>query len=161
MFGLTSLGAIHTAFALIAMAYALIAYVRYREISPRNRVGQVYIATTFITAVTALGIYERGGFGFQHILAILTLVTIATGTLAALTKTFGRASRYVQVVSYSTSVFMHLLPAVTESLTRLPPGNPIIATAYEPIFKPIWGFMLLTFLVVVTIQMRSLHSRIS
>src|ERR687892_255159 len=102
MLGLTTLGVFHTAIGLVALVYGFWSLVRYKEISPRTRIGQVYILTTFMTAVTALGIYQRGGFGFQHVLAILTVVALALGTLAGTSTMFGRASRYVQAVSYSS-----------------------------------------------------------
>src|SRR5262245_25991602 len=104
MAGLTTLGLIHTAFGLVALICAFLSLLRYKTISPLNRIGQVYIATTFITAATALGIYQRGGFGFQHYLAILTLVALGTGILGALTTMFGKASRYIQAISFSLTI---------------------------------------------------------
>jgi hypothetical protein len=41
MLGLTKLGIVHTAFALVAVACGIWALVRYRELSPGTRAGQV------------------------------------------------------------------------------------------------------------------------
>src|SRR5471032_1222902 len=49
IYGLTSLGAVHTAISLVAVAAGIVALVRYGEISPRNLTGQVYVVTTVLT----------------------------------------------------------------------------------------------------------------
>lgn len=157
---LTTLGIIHTAFALVALICAVIALFRDKEISPRNRVGQTYIITTAITAATSLGIYQHGGFGFQHILGILTLIGLAIGTLAAYTEFFGDSSRYVQAISLSTTIFLHLLPGVTEVLTRLPLGNPIVTTYTSPVLKIALLLVLVSFAVGIALQIRWLRARL-
>lgn len=155
--GLTTLGVIHTAFALVALVCGFIALVRYKEISPRNRSGLVYILTTAITALTSLGIYQHGGFGFQHILAILTLAGLGVGTLGALTTLLGASSRTIQGISFSSTVLFHLLPAVTEGLTRLPPGQPVVTSYSSTILKVALLLVLAAFLIGVTLQVRWLR----
>ena len=157
MTGLTTLGVYHTAFAVVALFCAFFALLRDREISPRNRVGQIYIMTTAVTAATALGIYQHGGFGFQHVLAILTLAGLATGTLAVFTGFFGVSSRYVQAISFSTTILLHLIPGVTEMLTRLPLGHPLVTSYSAPALKVALLLLLVAFLVGLTLQIRWLR----
>jgi uncharacterized membrane protein len=154
---LTSLGVFHTAFAVVALFCAFFALLRDKEISPRNRVGQIYVMTTAVTAATALGIYQHGGFGFQHVLAILTLAGLATGTLAALTGFFGVSSRYVQAISFSTTILLHLIPGVTEILTRLPLGHPLVTSYSAPALKAALLMVLVAFALGLTLQIRWLH----
>ncbi len=158
--GLTTLGVFHTAFAVVALFCAFFALLQDREISPRNRVGQIYIMTTAVTAATALGIYQHGGFGFQHVLAILTLVALGVGTLAALSMIFGRASRYIQAISFSTTILLHLIPGVAEVLTRLPLGHPLVASYSSPTLKVALLLLLVAFLVGLTLQLRWLRARV-
>lgn len=158
MAGLTTLGIYHTAFALVALVCAFIALFRDKEISPRNRVGQIYVVTTAITAATSLGIYQHGGFGFQHVLGILTLIGLATGTVAAFTGMFGSSSRYVEIISFSTTILFHMLPGVTEMLTRLPPGNPIVDSYSAPALKVAVLIVILAFIAGLTLQIRRLRS---
>jgi uncharacterized membrane protein len=94
----------HTVIGLVALVCGFIALAWDKEISVRNRVGQVYLVTTLLTAVTALGIFHHGGWGPPHVLAVLTLVALAVGTVAATSPLFGWASRYVQAISYSSTV---------------------------------------------------------
>ena len=133
---------------VIALVCGFSTLARDRQISPTNRLGQAYLLTTLITAVTALGIYQQGGFGRPHVLAVLTLIALAVGTVA---------SGSVRVVSYSSTILFHLIPAVAETSTRLPPHAPLIASQEAPILRVIYLVILVIFLVSVTIQVRSLR----
>ena len=155
---MTTLGVVHTAFALVALVCASIALIKYKEISPQNGSGSLYIVTTAVTALTSLGIYQHGGFGFQHILGILTIAGLAIGLLAARTKLFGSSSRTVQAIGFSTTILFHLLPGVTEMLTRFPPGNPIVASYSEPTLKIALLLVLVSFIVGLALQLRWLRS---
>jgi hypothetical protein len=114
----------------------------------------LYLITTLVSAATALMIYKRGSFGPGHALAVLTLLALLTGTLAALSKLFGPLSRYLQALSYSGTLLFSAIPGVTEALTRLPLGSPLLPGAEAPQFKPIYGAMLFLFVVGSAIQLR-------
>src|SRR5678816_1040340 len=101
MFGLTPLGVIHTAISLIAVIAGLMALFRDKEISPRNTLGKVYVIATIVTCLTGFGIFQHGGFGKPHVLGIITLVVLGVAYVAGYTKLFGRASPYIETVSYT------------------------------------------------------------
>ena len=82
MFGLTSLGAVHTAISLVALAAGIAAIVRFGRISWNSRVGQVYVWATALTCLTGFGIFQRGGFGVPHVLGIVTLAVLGIAALA-------------------------------------------------------------------------------
>ncbi len=96
--------------------------------------------------------------GRPHALSILTLLALLLGTAAALTPMFGRWSRYVQAVGYSTTMLFQLIPGFTETLTRLPPGQPVLPNAEAPAFGPIYGVLLLLFVVGLALQLRWLRA---
>lgn len=160
MAGLTTLGVYHTAFALVALFFGFITLIRYKEISPGNRSGAIYIITTAVTAATSLGIYQHGGFGFPHILSILTLIGLAVGTLAAFTGLFGASSRFIQAISLSSTILLHLIPGVTEVLTRLPLGNPIATTYNAPVLILALLAVVVVFVVGLWLQLRWLRTRL-
>src|SRR5882724_9277703 len=116
--GLTSLGVLHTAISLIAVGAGLTALVRDGGISPTNRLGRLYVLTTVLTCATALGIFQHGGFGKPHVLAVITLLVLAVAAAARYSALFGRASRFVETIAYSATFLFHLIPGVTESSTR-------------------------------------------
>ncbi len=158
MLGLTTLGIIHSAISLVAVISGFWALGRYKEISTTNALGRTYLITTALTALTGLGIFQHGGFGPPHALSILTLLGLLLGTAAALTPTFGRWSRYVQAVGYSTTMLFQLIPGFTETLTRLPPGQPVLPNAEAPAFGPIYLALLLLFLVGLGFQIHWLRA---
>src|SRR5690348_15306683 len=100
MLGLSALGMFHTAVSLVAIVAGVWALARDKVITPRNRMGQAYLVSTVVVAATGLMMFRHGGFRIGHQFAILTLVVVAVGTLAAFTNVFGRASPYVQATLY-------------------------------------------------------------
>jgi uncharacterized membrane protein len=146
MGGLSTLGIIHTAISLVALAAGFVLVVRDKVISPRARFGRTYVVATLLTALTALGIFRHGGFGPPHALAILTLAALAAGWAASYTAAFGGAARYVEAACYSATFLFHLVPGFTETLTRLPAGAPVAASDQAPILQAIDSVLLLLFL---------------
>src|SRR5881296_779466 len=106
-FHLTPLGTFHTAISLIAVVAGVIAFVRDKEISPKNLVGRIYVTTTVITCLTGFGIFQHGGFGKPHALGIITLVALVVAGVAGYSRVFGRISRQVEIVSYSATFLFH------------------------------------------------------
>lgn len=157
MFGLTTLGAIHTAISLVAVAAGFIALARDKQISTKSTLGQVYLWGTVLTCLTGFGIFEHGGFGKPHALGIITLVVLAVAVAAAYTRFFGRASIYVETLGYSLTVFFHMIPAFTETGTRLPLGAPLFSSAEDPALKAVTGVLFLLFLIGATLQVLRLR----
>ena len=148
------LGWFHTAMGIIALISGVVALVKYKEITPQTRSGQIYLVTTLITAGTALAIFQHGAFGPAHGLAVMTLVALAVGTVASTTNLFGKLSRYVRAVSYSATLLFHSIPAVTDSLMRLPVGDPVLTSIEDPVLKMCYAVLLFLFLVGVSLQLR-------
>lgn len=142
---------------VIALISGVFTLARFKEISLQTRSGQIYLATTLITAGTALAIFQRGEFGPGHALAVMTLLALVAGTVAATTNLFGRISRYVRAVSYSATLLFHCIPAVTDGLMRLPVGDPVLTTIEDPILKMCYLGLLVIFLVGVGLQLRWIH----
>ena len=151
------LGWFHTAIGIIALFSGVYTLARFKEISPQTRSGQIYLATTLITAGTALAIFQRGEFGPGHALAVMTLLALVVGTVAATTELFGKFSRYVQTASYSATLLFHCIPAVTDGLLRLPVGDPVLTSIEDPILKMCYLGLLVIFLVGVGLQLRWIH----
>jgi len=156
-FGLTPLGTVHTAISLVALAAALIAFVRDGAILPGNGVGKTYIVTTVLTCLTGFGIFQHGGFGKPHALGIITLVVLAVAWVAA-RGSLGRISAYVMTACYSLTFFFHLIPGVTETFTRLPLGAPVFSSPEDPALQQVIGVVFAVFLVGLGVQLYRLHA---
>jgi uncharacterized membrane protein len=154
MLGLTPLGIVHTAVSLLAVGAAIVALVRDGAIRPQTRLGQLYVATTVLTCMTALGIFQHGGFGKPHALAILTLLALAFAAIVRSRGLFGPYRASVETVTYSATLLFHLIPAVTETATRLPPGAPLAANADAPGLQAAAAALLALFVVLAGWQVR-------
>jgi uncharacterized membrane protein len=159
IYGLTYLGVIHTAISLMAVAAALIAFFRDKEIIAASTLGKVYIWTTVITCLTGFGIFQHGGFGKPHALGIITLLVLGIAWVAGNTKVLGRASAYVETLSYSITFVFHMIPAITETSTRLPLGAPLLPNADAPELKAATGVLLLIYVVGAAFQVRRIRAR--
>jgi uncharacterized membrane protein len=144
MFGLTTLGLIHTLISLVPVATGAIALIRDGAITMRNTLGKVYAVTTVLTCLTALGIYQHGGFGGPHVLAIVTIVVLLAAWLAE--------SRAL----FATFLFS-MIPALNETTVRVPRGHPIFARPDDPTLQKLTLLLLLLFLAGVAAQIVKLR----
>jgi len=152
MLGMTPFGLFHTLISLVAVAAGLAAFFRDGRISSRNALGMTYIVFTVATCVTALFIFHHGGVGPAHVVAVLTLGVLAIAGIARGTRLFGRGGRYVETLGYSATFLFHMIPAVTETSTRLPPGAPWITDPDSPTLKAIYLVLLAAFLIGAVVQ---------
>jgi hypothetical protein len=136
------LGWFHTAMGVIALVSGGFTLTRYREISLETRSG---------------AIYQRGEFGPGHALAVMTLLALAVGTIAAITTLFGRLSRYVRALGYSSTLLFHCVPAVTDGLMRLPVGDPVVTSIGDPLLRICYLVLLVLALAGISLQLRWIH----
>jgi hypothetical protein len=155
MFGLSTLGIIHTAISLIAVLAALASFVTRGSIKPKDFLGRLYLVTTIIACLTAFGLSKHGGLNPGHALAALTLLSLAAAILSE--KFSVRGWRYVQVSLLSLSLFFSLIPATAETLTRLPVGAPLATGPQDPLVGRFIG--ILFFLFVMTLLGQIIYLR--
>ncbi len=153
------IGWIHTAIAIIALISGFYSLAVYRIISGERRAGQIYLVCTLITAVTALMIYQHGGFGPGHGLAVLTLLALAGGFLVTKIAWFKAFAEYFQVFCYSATLLFHMIPAITDGLLRLPVSDPVLTNPQDPLLQKFYLFFLVVFLVGIVLQFRWLKQK--
>ena len=90
---------------------------------------------TVVVAGSALGIYNQGGFGIAHYLALLTLAAALGGLALERLNLFGRFSVHFQAIAYSATILFHMIPAITDFLRRLPVGDPFIDSFDSPVLQ--------------------------
>lgn len=148
MFGLTTLGTLHTAISLIALWTGYQSLLLRGAVDPRQRLGQVYLWTTVATCLTGFGIFQRGGFNEAHMLGVLTLAVIGV----ALLPLRARAWPYVQTVLWTLTLFFHMVPGLTETFTRLPLGAPLFTGPDDPKLQAAVGGVFAVFGLVMVAQ---------
>ena len=96
---MTILGWFHTILGIGAVLTGFYAIAKFKIISLENKIGQIYVVLTAIVAGSALGIYNQGGFGIAHILAVLTLIALVGAIVMEKFKIFGGFSKYFQALT--------------------------------------------------------------
>ena len=132
---MTLLGWFHTVLGVGAVLSGFYTVAKYRVISLAQPSGKLYALLTLVVAGSALGIYNQGGFGIAHILALLTLAALACGVVMERTRLFGAASKYFQALGYTSTLLFHMIPAITDFLRRLPIGDPFIDSFEDPLLR--------------------------
>lgn len=154
MLGITPFGMVHTVISLIAVAAGVVALVRHGEINSRITSGRIYLIMTVLTCLTGFFIFQHGGFGKPHALGILTLLVMAIAFSAEQGNWYGRLSAYVSVVGYSMTLFFHMIPAITETATRVPPSQPLASGPEAQLIQACVGLAFLMFLIGAALQVR-------
>ena len=149
---ITTIGWIHTGLAIVALAAGFYTLVVYKVITPRSGSGRLYLVCTFIVAVTALMIYQRGTFGPGHALAILTLLALAAGLVVTRIPFLKAASPYLEALCFSATLLFHMIPAITDGLLRLPVGDPVLSDPTDPILRNFYLLFLAVFIVGYVFQ---------
>lgn len=151
---LSHLGQFHTAISLVSIGAGLVAFVRDGRINPRNWTGKLYLGTMLVASLTALGIFRHGTFTLGHALSLVTLALLFLGLGAHRFGWSQHKADLVQVLSYSASYLLLMVFATTETLTRLPAGQPIAAGPQSPMLAAVHATLLLGYLVGAYFQVR-------
>tara|TARA_B100002049_G_scaffold49864_1_gene35003 strand:+ start:65 stop:550 length:486 start_codon:yes stop_codon:yes gene_type:complete len=149
---MTLLGWLHTILGVGAVLSGFYTIFKYKVISLEEFTGKLYLFLTLIVAGSALGIYNQGGFGIAHVLAVLTLIAIAGGFVMEKTKLFGSFSKYLQALAYTSTLLFHMIPAITDFLRRLPVGDPFVDSFEDPLLVNFQLSFLLIFVLGVIAQ---------
>ena len=91
---MTMLGWFHTIMGVLALLLATAAIRNHGFIRSTDREGGTDLVLTVVVAGSALGIYNQGGFGVAHYLAVLTLAAAFDGCVLERLNLFGRFSVY-------------------------------------------------------------------
>lgn len=156
---LSILGIFHTAVSILALLAAIAALFSDGKINPNNTWGKVYIALTIITCVTAFPIMKTGHATAAHFVGLLILVLLPIGIYAKQLRVFGKLANYVQVVVLSTTIFFSCIPAIVETLTRVPISHPVANGPNDPIIQMGLNILVVLFLAGVVYQVLKMRAK--
>ena len=151
------LGWIHLIIAIVALIAGFYTLWKYQFILAENQSGRIYLICTLLSAVTALGIYNQGGFGPAHMLAILTLLALTGGFLIDKIPVFAGIADYFRAWCYSITLLFHMIPAITDGLLRLPIGDPVLTNPHDPLLRQFYLLFLVLFLIGFAAQVVKLR----
>jgi len=154
--GISPLGWLHTLGSLPAIPLAAYMLVRHGRITPATRAGRAYFWFMLLGVLTVYPIAQQP---VSAIVATTTLVALLLGYGISRWPGAGRAGKYVETVSLSLSVFLLMLPTASESLRRLPVGDPLAKDLKDPLLLGVQGALLLALLAGVAWQVRAIRVR--
>ncbi|WFR60977.1 hypothetical protein P9222_20935 [Paenibacillus amylolyticus] len=149
MFGISSIGWVHTLSSLPAIPLAAYMFARYGRIVPRSIPGVIYFISMLIGSITVFPIAHQSA---SYVIGSATILLLLTGYGIGYISSLGRFGRYLETLSLSLTAFLLMLPAVTETLTRVPNGNPIVTNLNSPILLGSQGTLLIILIVGLTAQ---------
>lgn len=154
MFGISPLGWLHTLGSLPAIPAAIYMLARYGRIEPASIAGRIYLIAMIIGSLSVFLVAKQP---ISNAIAVIALGSLLVGYGVSHIRALGRAARYIETISLSFSVLILMVPTVTETLTRVPNGNPILKSLDAPLLKAAQGSLLVLFLIGVTLQVIALR----
>lgn len=154
MFGISPLGWLHTLGSLPAIPLALYMLARHGRITPRNGAGIAYFLSMLVGAVTVFLVAHQAA---SHGIAIATILLLLTGYAMAYRPFAGRASSYIETICLSLSVFLLMVPSVSETLRRVPDGHPLVTDPKSPLLLGALASLGVMLLVGLAVQIMALR----
>lgn len=149
MFGISPPGWLHTLGSLPAIPAALYMLARHGRIIPRSNAGILYFVTMFIGAATVFLIARQPVSG---IIGAITLALLLAGYGVGWIRSLGRATIYLETIFLSLTVFLLMVPTVSETLRRVPDGHPLVTDLKSPVLLGAQAALFLILVVGLTAQ---------
>lgn len=149
MFGISPLGWVHTLSSLPAIPLAIYMLARYGRIVPRSKPGVVYFISMLIGATTVFPVaHQPASYGIGAATILLLLAGYGIGRISR----FRRAGKYLETIFLSLTVFLLMVPTVSEILRRVPDGHPLVTDLNSPILLGCQALLFIILIVGLTAQ---------
>ena len=130
---------------------------RYRRIRPESPAGMFYFITIVTSCVLVFALPRKTpGLNPAHILTFLTVLSVAIGTFIRFRDV--RWRHFVEAIALSASLFFSLVPAINETLTRLPADAPFAKLPKDPVVLNALGVLVVLFVVLLVFQIIALRT---
>ena len=154
--GISPLGWLHTLGSLPAIPLAAYMLLKHGRIVPDTRAGRAYFWFMLLGVIT---VYPIAHQPISSIVATVTLVVLLLGYGISRWPMAKRFGKYIETVALSISVFLLMVPTVSESLRRLPVGDPLVTDLKDPLLLGVQGALFLALIVGIPLQMLALYKR--
>jgi len=141
---LSTLGVFHTIATIIAIYVAIEGIIVEGRINLKSRSGKSYFILTSFGCLSTIWLVARNGlYGPGHFLSLLIMILLVLALV--LEKQIERFVLF-QAIALTTTLLFSLIPAVMETLTRLPLHAPFATGPDDTIVKTSLAILFLSFL---------------
>jgi hypothetical protein len=150
---LSTVGYVHTFFGLVGVVLAFYMLIRHRKIDPKSSAGMAYFVAVTVSCILVFAL-PRNPPDLNpvpgYVLTLLTLTCLFLGFFIRFIRI--RASRFLEVLGLSGSLFFSMVPAINETLTRLPVGAPLASSPQDPLVLKSLGVLAILFVALCVAQ---------
>jgi hypothetical protein len=154
MFGISSLGWIHTLGSLPAIPVAVYMFARHGRIVPRSTAGIVYFIAMLIGSLTVFIVAHQK---VSYVIGIVALVLLLAGYGMVYLRLPGRIGVYLETFCLTLTAFVLMVPTLTETLKRVPEGHPLVSDLHSPLLLGVQGGLFVA--LVLGLIAQTLHMR--
>lgn len=116
----------------------------------------VFLVTTVLTDVTGY-FFPRDRILPSHIVGAISLVVLAIAIFALYGRRLIGAWRWIYVVTAVLALYLNVFVLVVQAFLKVPSFNALAPTGSEPPFVAAQGIVLLLFVVLCIVALRSFH----
>jgi hypothetical protein len=150
---LSTVGYVHTFFGLIGVVLAFYMLISKRKIDPKSPPGIAYFVAITVSCILVFAL-PRNVPGLNpvpgYVLTLLTLTFLFLGFFVHLSKI--HVGTYIETLGLSGSLFFSMVPAINETLTRLPVGDPLATSPQDPLVLKSLGVLAVLFVALCVAQ---------
>lgn len=156
---MSALGIFHTLVSLLPVVVGAYGFFRDGRIAPALRLGNWYLGGMLASVLTSFGLSSSGGINAGHVLGVIALAAIIVARYAERLHWLGNGRPYLEVAAMTFSYFILMIPGLNETLSRVPPGNPVGQGPGSPAVQMALLAALVIFVLGLAYQMVRLRQR--
>lgn len=147
---------VHVVLSLIGIFTGLVVLFGMLGAKRLRRWTAVFLATTVLTSVTGF-FFPRDQLLPSHVLGILSLAVLAVAVLARYVYRLARSWRWIYVAGAVVALYFNVFVGVVQAFQKLPFLEPLAPTQSEPPFLVAQAVVLVTFVALGIVAVRSFH----
>jgi hypothetical protein len=150
--------AAHVVLSLVGILAGLVALFGMFGSKRLPRWTAVFLATTVLTSVTGY-FFPRDHILPSHIVGAISLAMLAIAIYALYSRHLAGAWRWIYVVTAAVALYLNVFVGLVQTFLKVPAVNALAPTQSEPPFLIAQGVVLLIFIVLTVVALRSFHPR--
>jgi asparagine N-glycosylation enzyme membrane subunit Stt3 len=157
---LSAVGYVHTIFGLVGVVLAFYMLIRKRTMDPESSAGIAYFVAVTVSCILVFALPRKAGVDPVpgYVLTLLTLTCLFVGFFIRFSRI--RARRYIEALGLCGSLFFSMVPAVNETLTRLPLGAPLASSPQDPLVLKSLGVLAILAVALCVAQVVNIRKSI-